>query len=415
MGLNHIGVSIEHLIVTHKVYFCRFLCRGGAHDLKRAMIRGGTSCLPIVSSRYRFFCVSVTLLLLGWCAREAFGQELPPTIPSTLDEDINQDKVLSFPAPRGTIAYPEDTPTPQPTLAPIDELKSEPDPTPFPLEALKSDPMSSVLVLELEHAIAGYSLEKSLPRLERIITAYERLIERTCFAHLFRDLTMKQEDQNTASCIHLRKMLLALHPYNAHGICANSGFEDPRCASAVTWIIQRPGSRPSDEQSLGQRSSTKVKQVAELRKALQESRKAWPKDGPPTDEQLVKAKALGNKLLTTSCSDAALYLEERVATFKADTSSGSSAESSQVSPEPNRSPSQAIKKPIFVRVRRIGELCKTSIEQVRVSVDNGTILPCALFGFYTPQCITSIKEGRKEVKKGGMKNSTPQKEAFDTF
>lgn len=308
---------------------------------------------------------------------------------------------------------------------------------------MQKDQLIEILLLELEHAAIGFSMDKSLPNYSRILRAYERLVERVCFRNLTRTLEYSKVDQEQPACMAVRRLLIQLHPINTLAICAEKGFEAKECLTASSWVVQKQTLKlPTTGDAAQLKKQQEIKNLSSRLSTMRQRRGLSPlemKDSTldPRIAWVTKLIELSTKLIQMSCTVEEFGLQPYTPNQQGEAASTTTSatpvpspsatseafaygttgkpqekEASSDSPEP-LTPQQPVTNTQYIlRVRFTTRNCADAIAQARSIDGNMGMIQCGFFGFYSPQCIAGLKADRK--RKIVLPGAPPEKGATPT-
>jgi hypothetical protein len=244
---------------------------------------------------------------------------------------------------------------------------------------------------QLQLAESTYQLSKDLKSRSELLLAYERLIGPVCMGAAHQELDYIGNDPANTDCSDLITKAEALFPKSPVIVCAKNGYENPEC---LTLTKNQPRGRIDFKAA----DSDSGKPLFDLEAKLQQS--SLEPQLKAIDEglsKIVNDEKLSEEEKTKRLRRVYSFgidLACRLFRVRLDQIGGSSED------------------PILKRTRLVTEECDSLINRAEREVPNIPAIACARFGYYSPNCIDSIKALRDEALlapsgEGSMTSPTP--------
>lgn len=284
-------------------------------------------------------------------------------------------------------ASPSGPTSPAPPTQPQEELSGETDPdlavsvtsTTIPSGGQPSSAPLSVTEVhrfQLQLAESTYQLSKDLKSRSELLLAYERLIGPVCMATAHKDLEYPGNDPVNTDCSDLITKAETLFPKSPVIICAKSGFENPECLALTKnqprgRIDFKAADSDSGKPLFDLEAKLQHSSVEPQLKAIDEGLSKIENDDKLSDEEKIKRfRRVYSFGIDLAC---------RLFRVRLDQIGGSNED------------------PILKRTRLVTEECDSLINRAEREVPNIPAIACARYGYYSPNCIDSIKALRDEA------------------
>lgn len=359
----------------------------------------------------------------------------------------------------GSLRDPDDDlPTPVPAPAPserkLDSIEQSVETKGEVLPA--SDPAlpppsrgEEPLRWEAELAENSFSLVKNNANLNRILTAYEKLVEHRCFVGLIVKLAYEGNPQDVA-CLRFVERLLQLHPRNSIGTCARDGIDSSTCIetdSSVTYeqkktdgggelgqLLDNKLEKARDDESLSKYDS-EISQLVQSMASfpVTESDREFQKKA---EQRIIELRRV---ILRHACRDVQMdigsgdALKKKAARSDLKDLEELLTTKTKATPTPKPVPVEKAGLEAFqktgptptptplaaTRVRRLSGKCISNAEQVlRYEKDSASAL-CGLYGSTSPRCIRALRRERAKRSAEPTKvpdgTPAPVTKEFETF
>lgn len=346
---------------------------------------------------------------------------------------------------------PPPTPTPARINMEVIEKSVEPNvPSPARDETLPPPGKGEEpLRWEAELAESSFSLVKNNASLNRILTAYERLVEQRCFTGLVTKLVYEGNPQDPA-CLRFIERLLELHPRNAIGTCARDGLESTTCINTdatVTYgrknlegqgdigqILDNKLEKSREDAGTVSRYESEISQLIQSSSSfpVTEADKEFQKKA---QERILELRKL---VIRLACRDVQMDLAAPDPMKAKDQKFGDieqllttrpkKVKTPTPTPGPEKNALEAFQKtgptptptPLAAnRVRRFSNSCIAHAEEVLKQEKDSAIATCALYGQTSPRCVRALRKerGKKKAEPTAKPDGTAPvvKKEFDTF